>query len=332
MTRNEFIEIPKIYEQGILEVEITEDKLPTIEEIKNGAKLPEDYIKRLFNPNANFNNDRKIYCSYSNCLWPSSVKFQIEICLDGWSRKWARKPNYGNFLSGSWELSPAEYYTYQKDLRLIDIEQARKVIPLIINDNVWTTNLWGGHCAEDIVFCNNALRIIRECIKNHENGCEIKVKETVKSEISRWSNFGLKFAGNAVASAILGPAALPIGTLSWGVGKIGENLCENDQGKAFFKTIGGIGGDVAIGELIGGLVSGTTQFIGHEAAYQIAVNNRQMTSGAKLLINTGKTIKKGKEAWDFYEEIGKPSWQIAKHILHLDKGITHELNCEICEN
>jgi len=324
MTEHKFNELPQTYEQYII---------PTVEEIRDKkVQLSTDYVNKLLDPNARFNGNCEVRCSYWDCPWPSSVKFEIEIYIDGWSRKWACRPNYGTFLTGDWEWSPTNSYLYRKDLWLTHLGHAEDVIPLILSDDVWTTNLWGRHCMEDGDLCNATLKIIRECIKHHKNGYEIKVRETINSEISRWSNFGLKIVGSTAATAVLGPVALPIGVATWGVGKIGEELCDDEQGRVFFRTVGGIGGDVAMGEIVGGLVSGATQTIGHEAAYQIASHGRQMTNGAKVLINGGRAIKRGKGAWDFYQEIGKPTWQIAKHVSHLDRGTDYDSNCEICEN
>jgi len=43
----------------------------------------------------------------------------------------------------------------------------------------------GVHCAEDNKFCNCALKIIRKSIEHHENGGEVKVDETINSDISQ---------------------------------------------------------------------------------------------------------------------------------------------------
>ena len=55
-----------------------------------------------------------------------------------------------------------------------------------------------------------------------------------------------------------------------------------------------------------------------------------MTNVAKVLINSGKAIKIGKDVYDFYDGKCKPVWQISKHINHLERGENHNSNCEIC--
>ena len=66
-----------------------------------------------------------------------------------------------------------------------NIDYARKVDPLLVNDTIYTVNLWGEHCSEDNRFCNSALEIIRKAIRHHESGYEVKENITLDSDISK---------------------------------------------------------------------------------------------------------------------------------------------------
>jgi len=68
---------------------------------------------------------------------------------------------------------------------LANIDEARRVDPLLANDTVYTVNLYGAHCAEDNRFCNCALSVIQKAIRHHENGEEVRVSEQINSDISK---------------------------------------------------------------------------------------------------------------------------------------------------
>jgi hypothetical protein len=97
-----------------------------------------------------------------------------------------------------------------------------------------------------------------------------------------------------------------------------------------------------VGEILGGLMgvassslaSQTTKLIGHEAAREIAINSGAITSSAKSLIYTGKTISLGQKVYKIYnayDTYGKPIIDSAKHQEHILRGINYQSDCKVCD-
>lgn len=143
-----------------------------------------------------------------------------------------------------------------------------------------------------------------------------------------------KVAITTTAGIVLGPAAIPVGAAVWGASTIAKECCDNEEDKKVFGFISDCGGGVAVGGVLGGAVdlavSSTTKAIGHQAAREIASHGRQMTNGAKVLINTGRVVKTGKKIYDFYDDYGQPTWELIQHQRHKDRGIDYDSNCEVC--
>jgi len=226
--------------------------LPTVKEISEKG-LPAEFKKALLDPNARFNSDCEVRCSYENCPW--NTDFRIEIFLEGNRRKWARRPNQATWLPGSWDYGAfTSHYLSRWDLWLRDIDHACRVIPLLKDDTVYTVNLWGSHCAEDSDFCNNALTLIRRAISHHEKGGEVKVRETLSSDISAGSRFVFKTGATIGAGFINPAAAMAIGASAWGAGQVGQELCDSERGKSFWNTVGGMGENAFLGGAEGGIL------------------------------------------------------------------------------
>jgi len=148
------------------------------------------------------------------------------------------------------------------------------------------------------------------------------------------AKFVAKTALVITLGTVLGPGALiATGASTWFTSKVVKECCENEDIKEICCFYQDIGEDLVIGaiggELLGAVVSKTTSIIGKQAGKEIA--KKGITNGARVLINSGKTIRRGKKAWEFYQEIGKPVWQISKHINHLDRNIDYDFDCEICK-
>ena len=246
-------------------------------------------------------------CSAPGC--PYSTDFDVDLTIEGNRRKWARRPNDATWLRGTWEYGFwTSHYLSSWNLWLADIDEARRACPLLSNDTVYTVNLYGTHCAEDSKFCNCALEFIRGAIRHHEQGYEIRINESITSEISKWSRYAFK-TGAAVGAGLINPGlAVGIGATAWGAGKIGQEACGSGRGKAFWGTVGDMGGSATMS----GTVSG---FLGK--------------------------VPKGFCEWDKAHEsskainfvkgcVGSSAEDLAKHNGHLAAGINYHSGCPIC--
>lgn len=334
--------------------DVESDQNLTQEEYQQIYPKNNDEIIIINKSGSNFTSDKEGCgpCSYSGC--PYSSPFEIEIFIEGISRKWARNHGTGSFLACSWEWSPTNSYLYRNDLWMTDIDQARKVIPLIVNDKVWTTNLWVEYCMEDGKLCNAALRIIRECIKYHELGCKIEVRETLDSDVSKWSEWGLK-VGISVGTSFVNPAAVvAIGAGSWGAGKIGEEICDSDRGKAFWGTIGGIGKDTLKGAAWGAAANGVGTLLGasgkiglggnvaSEAAKR-AAGEYFIVDGMKIFadperarmiagaLHGAKVLGDAEMVYSLFEEAGYVICDAREHINHVKNGHSYKSGCGVCD-
>ena len=159
---------------------------------------------------SNYLSESKGYgpCSYSGCPWTASVPCRLDINIEGINRKWARKAGNGAWLPGHWEAG-----TFSSDqlsrwsLTLNDVDQSRRVLPLLSNDSVYTINFWGRHCAEDTEFCNASMDIIRKVINHHESGYDVNENIMLDSDISKWSRWSLKVVGSTAVGVVFGPGA-----------------------------------------------------------------------------------------------------------------------------
>lgn len=148
------------------------------------------------------------------------------------------------------------------------------------------------------------------------------------------AKFVAKSAVGIAVGSMLGSLAFPVGATSWGASKIVIECCENEEIVEFFDCVKEISGDVALGGAISGGLNAGTKLCGNLAASNIAKNGRGMTNGAKVLINAGKTIKKGKIIYNLYDkakEWGLPVWKIKKHNDHIEEGIEYDSECEVCK-
>lgn len=224
-------------------------------ETEQNTEITHEQLTKITNPqefqvvnqNENYqsvkaNLDEKVYgpCSYSGCYY--DTPFWLEIFIEGNSRKWARRPNTATFLPGSWEWAPlTSNYLYRDDLWLNNIDQGRRVLPLLSNDDVYSRNLWGKHTSEDVKFCNAARDVIWDAIKFHEKGGEVRINETFESDDYRLKVQVAKI-GATVATAFVNPVtAVAVGGVALGSGMIGQAACDSERGKRFWGNIGGVG-------------------------------------------------------------------------------------------
>lgn len=122
------------------------------------------------------------------------------------------------------------------------------------------------------------------------------------------------------AAPIIGGATYLIGK---GIKKIGE-----EEDVDVLEDIGDFIEDVGLDGLTGGIFNFGTKTAGHLAAREIAKNGKRMTTGAKVLIGIGKTIKIGSQIYEFHENIE----HIARgyHGSHKERGFYYDDNCPIC--
>jgi hypothetical protein len=150
------------------------------------------------------------------------------------------------------------------------------------------------------------------------------------------TKFAGKVAAIGTAGAVIvatGGAAAPlIGAGVYASGKIVKKIGEECDCE-FIENLGDFTEDVGIDALTGGLVNFGTQTAGHLAAREIAKNGRRMTTGARILIKTGQTIKIGGKLYTFYEETKEQIECIARiyHGDHKGDGINYDSNCPICK-
>jgi hypothetical protein len=78
----------------IQEVQYLENKIPTIEEIKNGVQLPKGYVEKLLNPQAKFNGDL--------------VAFPVQTDQHG-NWEWLRIPCVSKFCPTK-DSTPSQWY------------------------------------------------------------------------------------------------------------------------------------------------------------------------------------------------------------------------------
>jgi len=325
----------------------TEDLYPDLAVKK--SKLSPTARQKIVNRNKPYqtqNQENYGPCSAPGC--PYSTDFDVDLTIEGNRRKWARRPNDATWLRGTWEYGFwTSHYLSSWNLWLADIDEARKACPLLVNDTVYTVNLYGTHCAEDNKFCNCASEFIRGAIRHHEQGYEVRINEQINSDISKWSRYGFR-AGAAIGASFINPgAAIGIGLGAMGAGQAGQAICDSDRGKSFWGTVGNMGGDavkgVVAGEVVGSifgtasssLASQGTKLIGHTAAHEIARNGGAITSRAYTLISTGRIISIGQNAYEIYDALdtwGSPIVDAAKHQIHRLEGTSYRSDCSVCNS
>jgi hypothetical protein len=194
---------------------------------------------------------------------------------------------------------------------LANIDQARRVKPLIVNDDVWTTNFWGDHCAEDNKFCNAALSIIRASINHHGGGGEVKVRETLNSDVSKWSRYTFKLGASAGVCLINPAAGMTIGAGAWGAGKLGQGLCDSDRGKAFWGTVSDMGNNAFWGGFANRVESSL-------------INDKGFCEFSRA--HSSSVADAAKE---FTQSVGMDgTW----HSFHRARGINYDSNCSMCNS
>jgi len=246
-------------------------------------------------------------CSYSGYPWPASVPFRLDINIEGINRKWARRTGNGDWLPGYWE--PGNFDSNQLSRRSLivnDVDQSRRVLPLLSNDSVYTLNFWGRHCAEDAEFCNVSMDIIRKAISHHESGYEVDRNITLDSDISKWSRFVFK-TGVAVGASLINPvAAIGAGAAALGAGAIGREVCDSPQGKRFWGTVSDAGGS----SIAGGVVSS----LGNASGFCESWTAHEGNKATNFLMGSVNSVSQDS------------SW----HGIHRARGINYDSNCSIC--
>ena len=166
----------------------------------------------------------------------------------------------------------------------------------------------GVHCAEDNKFCNSALAIIRGAIAHHEQGGKVIVNEPINSDISKWSRYAFK-TGAAVGAGLINPGlAIGIGATAWGAGEIGKEACGSGRGKAFWGTVGSMGGSAAMSGAVSGFFDQVPKgFCEWDKAHE-----------------SSKAISFVKGC------AGSTTEDLAKHNAHLAAGISRHSKCPIC--
>jgi hypothetical protein len=246
-------------------------------------------------------------CSYSGCPYPG-INFDIYLTIEGNRRKWARRPNQATWLRGTWEYGTfTSHYLSSWKLWLGNIDEARRAVPLLVDDTIYAVNLWGAHCEEDSKFCNCALEVVRKSIREHENGGEVYVKEQIDSDISKWSRYIFKTAAVVTATAVNPVATAVTGAALWGAGEALEHHPDaNEYDKGIFRSISGFGGDMfksgATGKIVGDLTSAWPSDV--QRVYKISEN-----------VNTVK---------DSFLDL-------AYHQSHTERGLSYDSDCEVCK-
>jgi len=81
VNNNQFLyEIKKPVIQEVRHLEDYNNKIPTIEEIKQQGLSPE-FKAALLNPNSRFSADTKVYCAFVDC--PHQTPFNLNIDIEG---------------------------------------------------------------------------------------------------------------------------------------------------------------------------------------------------------------------------------------------------------
>ena len=296
---------PKTETRIILE---TQDLYPDLSQRSNKSKLSPAARQKIVNhnkPYQSLNQEGYGPCSYSGC--PYSTDFDISISIEGNRRKWAKSTGVATWLPGTWETGFwTSHYESRWDLWLPNIDYARRVDPLLVNDTIYTVNLMGVHCAEDNKFCNSALEVIRAAVRHHEGGWKTVKSETINSNISKWSRYAFK-TGAAVGAGFVNPgAAIAIGAGAMGAGKVGQAACGSGRGKAFWGTVSDMGQE--------GILGGISKNISNKYPYPDAFPG---ASKPNKLIDTVRNIA---------EPIGG---SLMDHMLH---GVTkcYDSDCPFC--
>lgn len=151
-----------------------------------------------------------------------------------------------------------------------------------------------------------------------------------------WEFVG-KTAATIATGIVLGPAAIPVGAAVWGVNKVVQETCDDEDVKKIFGTLGDIGCGVALGSIGGEILGAAAEGIGSQAAREIARNGGRMTNGAKVLMRTEKVVsvlgeacEAYQDAKDDYDNYYKPIAELIKHQEHRRKGIKYQYDCEVC--
>lgn len=55
------------------------------------------------------------------------------------------------------------------------------------SDNLYVVNAAGLFCVENGKFCNNAKRIINECVSHHERGGKVDETEIIGSDLHKYA-------------------------------------------------------------------------------------------------------------------------------------------------
>lgn len=125
-------------------------------------------------------------------------------------------------------------------------------------------------------------------------------------------------AGAAIASTG-GLAAPVIGGLVYGGGKLVKTIGKECDCK-FIEDLGDFTEDVGIDAFTCGMLKFGTKTFGQLAAKEIAKNGRKMTTTAKILINTGKTIKIGGKVYNIYGKGQEEIKRLYKYLHGYHKG------------
>lgn len=277
--------------------------------IKKSSLSPAARAKVINKSGSNYLSEKEGYgpCYYSGCPWPASVPCCMEINIEGINRKWARMDGNGDWLSGYWE--PGNFNSSQLSRRSLivnDVDQSRRVLPLLSNDSVYTLNFWGRHCAEDSEFCNVSMDIIRKGISHHESGHKVDEKIMLDSDISKWSRYAFK-AGVAVGASLVNPAvAIGVGAAALGAGAVAREVCDSPQGKRFWGTVSDVGGS----SLAGGVVSS----LGSASGFCESWTAHEGNKATKFLMGSVNSVSQD------------ASW----HGIHRTAGKSYDSNCSIC--
>ncbi len=111
-------------------------------------------------------------------------------------------------------------------------------------------------------------------------------------------------------SATLGPVgSLVTGGVGWFGGKIGEANSSSESVRGFWSSVSNFGGDMAKGELAGGLWG---------------------IGGSEMAKEIGVSASKGYKAGEFSYSVYSTSEELIIHQKHLDQGESYKSICKVC--